>query len=263
MEKALTVQVPGVDFYVQQQGDTVATIFIHGFAEDLSTWDRLWSKLGESMPMLRYDLRGFGQSPSHNDESFSHTEDLEHLLTKLGVDRCNLVGISMGGAIALNFALHYPDKVNRLVLISPGMVAWDWSDHWKKLWRPIQEAARAGQLQAARELWWQHPLFAKTRESEAADELYASIMRYSGEQWIKDNERDALPDVEYLHQLQVPVLMITGSDDVEEFQVIASLIENGAPGVSRVNLPGLGHLPHIEAPEQCAEKILEFLQTVH
>lgn len=259
MEKALTVQVAGADFYAQQQGDTIDTVFIHGFGDDLSTWDRLWVELGDSLSALRYDLRGFGQSTSHSDAPFSHSEDLGALLTVLGVERCNVVGVSMGGAIALNYALHSPQRVNRLVMISPGLVAWEWSDSWKALWRPILAAAQEGRMQEARELWWQHPLFARTRASEAADDLYASIMRYSGQQWLGDHERDALPDVDQLHKLQTAALMITGSDDVEEFRLIASLIENGAPGVARVDLPGVGHLPNIEAPGRCAELIQAFL----
>ena len=259
MEKAFTMQIGDVDFYAQQRGDHAEAVFLHGFGDDLSTWDRLWSAWEGELSALRYDLRGFGQSTCKGEEPFSHGEDLLAIMDHCQIDRCDLYGVSMGGSVALNFALDHPERVNRLILISPGIVAWEWSTEWSAMWRPILALAQEGKMDQARQLWWQHPLFATTRESVAAEELHDSIMRYSGKQWIRDNERAALPDVDRLYRLNVPTLLLTGGCDVEEFRTIASLIEAGAPGVTRVDLPGLGHLPHIEDAVLTASCIADFL----
>ena len=125
------------------------------------------SALGRSLPALRYDLRGFGRTASGGRAAFSHADDLLAVLDAMGVARCDLVGVSMGGSVAVNFALDHAERVRNLVLVSPGLVGWEWSEEWRALWQPIVAAARAGAMDEARRLWWQHPLFATTRASAA------------------------------------------------------------------------------------------------
>ena len=258
-EQALTIRAAGVDFYAQQRGERPDTLFVHGFGGDLHFWDSLWAALGGKLQGLRYDLRGFGRSLTDSDEPFSHSEDLLAILDALAIEQCDLVGLSMGGAVALNFALNHPQRVRRLVLISPGLVAWEWSDEWKALWRPIFARARDGDMDGARELWWQHPLFATTRGSDSAQILYDSVQRYSGAQWIRDNERQELPDIDRLQALQVPTLLLTGGRDMQEFRLMADAIESCAPNIQRVDFPDLGHLVCLEDAPACAAQILRFL----
>ena len=234
-------------------------LFLHGFAGDLHTWDALWTAAGDRLPpALRYDQRGFGATPEA-EEDFDHAADLLALMDAAGIVQADLVGVSQGGAIALNFALDHPQRVRRLALISPGMVAWDWSEDWRRLWRPIVVQARAGNMEAARELWWQHPLFASTRASPAAAALQASIRRYSGREWIRDRQVQKLPDIERLHRLQIPTLLLTGAKDMADFRLIADVIEQGAGDrVRRIDDADCGHLLHLEAPQRCAQRLLDF-----
>ena len=260
MEKILTIHAADIGFHAQQVGEQPRAIFLHGFGGDLHTWDGVWSVLGEALPSLRYDLRGFGQSFDNSTEPFNHADDLLAILNVSNIDRCDVIGVSMGGAVALNFALDHPERVRNLILISPGMVAWEWSTAWRALWRPIVAEARAGNMDVARQLWWQHPLFATTRNSEGASALHASIMRYSGAQWIRDNHKLMLPNVERLHTLQPRTLLLTGGCDLEDFRLIAELIEASAVNLKRVDWPERGHLLHLEDPAGCAREILSFIR---
>lgn len=261
MEETLTMRAAGIDFHVQQVGAQPRAVFVHGFGGDLHTWDLLWPMLGENLPALRYDLRGFGQTVDISTEPFNHADDLLALLDAINIERCDLIGVSMGGAIALNFALDHPERVRNLILISPGMVAWEWSDAWKALWRPIVAKARAGEMDEARHLWWQHPLFATTRNSEGASALQESIMRYSGAQWVRDNHQSMLPDIERLHELKTRTLLLTGGCDFEDFRLIADLIETSATNLKRIDWPDVGHLLHLEVSASCACEILLFLNS--
>lgn len=129
------------------------------------------------------------------------------ILDAAALDQCDLVGVSMGASIALNFALDHPERVGSLVLISPGLVAWEWTDAWSERWRAIVKLARNGKLDQARQLWWQHPLFESTRSSPGGPALFDSIMRFSGAQWVRDDHLPMLPDVEQLHMLRTRTLL--------------------------------------------------------
>jgi pimeloyl-ACP methyl ester carboxylesterase len=253
-----TLHIGGSDFHVEQRGRSPRAVFVHGFASDLHSWDLLWEQLGPQLAALRFDLRGFGRSSSPNGKAFTHADDLLSILDRTGIDQCDLVGVSMGGAIALNFTLNHPGRVRSLVLLSPGIVGWEWTQAWRTRWQAITAEARRGALDQARQLWWQHPLFATTRESAAGVELQASIERYSGAHWIRDDHQLLVPDIERLHQLVTPTLLLTGGRDVEDFRVIAALIGAGSTRVERIDDPQRGHLLHLEDPLTCARHINEF-----
>lgn len=262
MCEAITFRTANVDISARRRGADSRAVFLHGFGGDLQTWDTLWDAMGEKLTALRYDLRGFGQSVCRQQVPFKHADDLLTVLDASAIERCDLVGVSMGGGIAINFALDHPERVRSLVLISPALVAWEWSDAWRALAQPIVDHARRNEMNAARRLWWEHPLFATTRDSNAGRALFESIMRFSGEQWIRDDHERMLPDVDRLHLLKTPTLLLTGGRDFEDFRVIANLIEASAGDLRRVDYPELGHLLHLEDPQLGAAAISSFWQTL-
>jgi pimeloyl-ACP methyl ester carboxylesterase len=253
------IHTSDADFYVDVQGAQPRVVLVHGLGDDLHTWDGIWPVIGTYFSAMRYDLRGFGQSSLLGEAAYSHADDLLAILNAMGIEQCDLVGVSMGGSIALNFTLDHPERVRNLVLISPGMVAWEWSDAWLNLWQPIVAHARHGEMDAARRLWWEHPLFSTTRSSAAGPALHAAIMRYSGQQWIHDHHKLMLPDVDRLHQLATRTLLLSGGKDLQDFRLIADLIEASASNLRRIDHPALGHLVHLEDPQACAREIVMFL----
>lgn len=256
--RALSIEVEGATLHAECRGERPDMVFVHGFGGDLHTWDRLWQAFGDRAA-LRYDARGFGRSQQDESIGFDHVGDLLALFDAAGIDRADLIGVSMGGANALGFALSHPERVRRLVLISPGLRGWEWTEEWRTLWRAISTAARSGDMAQARELWWQHPLFRTARECPAAGELHASIQRYAGAQWVRDPQRMTLPDLDRLPTLAVPTLLVTGEEDVDDFRLPADLIAGSASGVERVDLPGTGHMIYLEAPEETEAQIHRFL----
>ncbi|MBV1688301.1 alpha/beta fold hydrolase [Novosphingobium sp. G106] len=254
MTGAFTVPVEGATLAGERSGKGLPLVLLHGMAGERQDWNRLLATLPADMTTLRYDLRGFGQSPS-DDREYSHTDDLLALFDAQAIERAPLLGLSMGGGVALNFALSHPERVSRLVLISPAIVGWEWSDEWKALWRSVSRAARDGDMALARERWWQHPMFELARQSEAADELRHAIDAYHGRQWIRDPQRDELPDVDRLHTLAMPLLLLTGEHDVADIRLIADVIEAAAPDVRRIDYAGAGHMLHLERAAGVAAEI--------
>ncbi|MDE2404028.1 MAG: alpha/beta fold hydrolase [Sphingomonadales bacterium] len=259
MTRAFTVSVAGGLLHGEARGpdagDRIA--FLHGMAGSAADWNRVWALMPDRLPLLRHDLRGFGRSLAEPGFAFSHADDVLALLDARGVARASLVGVSMGGAVALNFALNHPERVARLVLVSPAVVGWEWSDAWKTLWRAVSRAARAGDLATARALWWRHPMFARARESDAGPELRAEIEAYHGRQWFADDQRPELPDVERLPELACPTLLLSGTHDVADMRLIADVIAGSAPDVARRDFAA-GHMLHLECPGAVAEAIAGF-----
>lgn len=259
-EQAVIIPAAGQQFYALQRGTHPRSIFLHGFGGDLHTWDLLFAHLSPQLSTLRFDWRGFGKSRCTDPVLFRHSDDLLAMLEALAIPSCDLVGVSMGASIALNFALDHPQQVRNLVLISPGLMAWEWSDHWRQLWASILAKARAGEMMAAKRLWYEHPLFASTRNSQAADSLYDSIMSYSGQHWLHNTEKPELPDMDRLAELNCRTLLLTGGLDMADFKLIASVIEACVTDLERVNFPDQGHLLHLEKPFECASVIQKFLK---
>ena len=253
------IDVRGARLTAESHGAGSDLVLVHGIDSDRHAWDGFWIELAQSRRVTRYDLRGFGESVTLEQGAFRHSHDLQALLDALAIQRCDLLGVSMGGSICLNFALDFPDRVRRLALINPGMVAWQWSEEWRSAWRPIVDAAQAGDMARARELWWNHPIFATTRLlPAAARKLREMIERCSGRYWLGNDEEPMLPDIDRLTSLSAPTLLLTGSEDLPDFRLIADLIEAAAPNARRKDYQGVGHLLPLERPEEFRHDTIEF-----
>lgn len=250
------MDVGGATLSGETRGAGTPLVLLHGLGGERGDWDRLIAALPDDYATLRYDLRGFGRSTPLDGRPYSHADDLLALFDARGIGRATVLGLSMGGGVALNFALNHPERVARLILISPAMVGWEWSDEWKALWRGVASAAREGNLALAHERWWRHPMFAALRESDAADEFRHGLAHYHGAQWVRDYQRDEFPDVDRLHALGMPTLLLTGEHDFADLRLIADVIESAAPDVTRFDFAGAGHMLHLERTREVAAAIL-------
>jgi len=102
------------------------------YDEDGQDTGRVPAALAERHRVIRYDLRGYGESTPPLP-SFAHHDDLVALLDALGVDRAALVGCSFGGAVAVDAALAYPDRVAALVLLGAVVSGYRWAE-LEELW---------------------------------------------------------------------------------------------------------------------------------
>jgi len=256
-----TVPVDGGSLVGQRRdGAGTPLVLVHGFGGSRHDWEAVIAALPTDLPLIAYDQRGFGDSISEGGVPFSHADDLLALLDSLAITQADLCGISLGGGTVLHAALDAPQRVRRLVLVSPMIVGWSWSRDWIERWKAIGRAARAGDIATARALWWRHPLFASTRDSDAAPLLRAAIEAFPGQQWVQDDQRPELPNVDRLTELAMPTLLLTGALDVDDFRLIAELIAAASPNVSRIDQERAGHLLTLEAPAAIASDIVAFLR---
>ena len=114
----LKLNIMNLNYVVKGKGEPL--IFLHGLSDDLKFWEVLTSTLNEKYQVIRMDLRGHGESELGDDEISiaTYAGDLKNLLDDLQIDAGNLVGFSLGGVVALDFAIRYPDYVSSIVLMS-------------------------------------------------------------------------------------------------------------------------------------------------
>ncbi len=237
-------------------------VFIHGFSLDSRMWDDQFEVFAKRYRVLRYDVRGFGRSSLPTTEPYSQVDDLLALLNHFQLTRAHIIGLSMGGGLALDFALTHPAATRSLTLVDAALGGFAWS----KDWGTPGALARSAGVEAAKRAWLTGELFAPANEQPAvAARLEAMVRDYSGYHWLnQDPGRWAdLPAERPLEQVRAPTLILVGERDVPDFHRIAETIAARAPNARQVTLPGVGHMCNMEAPQAFNEVVLNFLAAIN
>lgn len=108
-------------------GDGPALLLIHGIGDNSATWNEVIPHLAENFTVIAPDLLGHGRSdkPRADYSVAAYANGMRDLLTVLGFDRATVVGHSLGGGVALQFAYQFPEMIERLILVAPGGVTKD------------------------------------------------------------------------------------------------------------------------------------------
>jgi pimeloyl-ACP methyl ester carboxylesterase len=237
-------------------------VLIHGLSLDTSMWDPQWPELTREFRAIRYDLRGFGGS-SVPQAPYSHSEDLLGLLDFLGARPAHLVGLSMGGRVALRFALDQPQAVKSLTLIDSALEGHSWTEEWSQTMHALVEAAGNGGAAAAKQLWLAHELFAPARrDAQVAAALAAMVGRYTAWHWanVDPIRKPPSPASEALSTLRCPTLVLVGELDLPDFTAIAQRLAATIPQATLHTIRGAGHMANMEAPAAVNELLLGHLR---
>jgi pimeloyl-ACP methyl ester carboxylesterase len=262
------IDLGGGRVHVRDTGprDAPAIVMLHGTGSSLHTFEPWARALEGDYRVIRFDLPGSGLSEP--DPSGIHTdarsmEILLALLDRLGVDRAVLVGNSIGGRLAWNFAAAHPDRVDKLVLISPDGFA-----------SPGFEYGRAPEIPALLSLMRYALPKALLRPNIAAAygdpdalteetlERYHALLLAPGNRdaMIERMRQTILVDPEpILREIRVPVLLLWGEKDGMIPVANADDYMRALPNARLVTLPSLGHVPHEEAPGPSVAAIRDFL----
>jgi pimeloyl-ACP methyl ester carboxylesterase len=212
--------------------------------------------------VIRYDSRGYGRSASPSNKKYSHTDDLKALLKYLEVSSAHLVGLSMGGLIALDFALAWPETVSSLVTVDAVLGGYHWNEAGDLI-RSVHRTALKHGIEAAKDLWLGSELFAPAMERDkVASRIRSMVKDYSGWHWlnrapIRGNEPVA---IDRLHQILCPTLVVVGQRDTADFHTIAEILRKEIPEARKTILPRAGHMANMEESEKFNEVLMEFLE---
>jgi 3-oxoadipate enol-lactonase len=239
-------------------------VLIHGYSLDTRMWDDQFDAFSQQYQVVRYDLRGFGESALPTGESYAYHEDLKALLGFLGITRAHLLGLSLGGAIAVDFALIYPEATQSLILVDVSALdGFEWPDKLNGWFAPIYSAAKNDDMELAKEHWLNTDWFAPAREKpDVAANLKAIVSDYSGWHFNHDNPVRGLvpPANERLAEVGAPTLIIIGERDLSFYNhPIADRLAERIPSARKVVMPGVGHMANMEDPQGFNQIVLSFL----
>jgi pimeloyl-ACP methyl ester carboxylesterase len=259
---ARMIAVPdGGRLFVESKGQGRPVVLIHGGQLDRRMWDREFDSLASRFHVVRYDVRGFGRSPAGLDTSFRSYADLAAMLDSLGITRTSIVGLSLGGRIAIDFAIAHPDRVDRLILLAPGVSGFPWSEGDTSAAHAMQQAVEASDTVAITDLWLRTTYMSTAMMNPAiAPRIRELSLANSGAFLRARMGRELEPPAwQRLRELSAPTLVVVGSMDDKDILTIVDSIAAQAPHARKLVLPGAGHMLNMERPGDVLQAIRAFL----
>jgi len=259
----------GIDTFYEETGQGPPVVLIHGHSLNLRMWQyQVPALLQAGYRVVRYDVRGHGRSaaPAQGYTWENHAADLADLLTCLDVESAHLVGLSMGGGIALQFVLDSPQRVLSLGLIDSTLPGFTYSDEFTHQVEELVRVVRAeGPGPAFRHLWLAHPFFDGLR---AYPERFALLEEMVRTFPAADYHRGAIPPgyssaiADRLGEIAAPAVVMVGEQDIPDFRLIADILAASLPNAHLSVFSGCGHVPPLEQPDAFNEALIAFLREV-
>lgn len=252
-------------YYEDTGGAGSPVIMIHAGFLDHRMWDEQVPALAPGHRVIRYDVRYHGQSPS-DPVPFSDVEDLADLMDALNVPKATLVGLSMGGQIALDFALAHPDRTTSLVLAGPGLSGFGLNAPEMKVYiEDLMEAAQRddfdGMLEVFTRYWCDGPHRAPDQVDPAVRAKVLAMLAGSGARWnhYKLQVQPDPPAADRVSSIAVPTLLVLGLADMQNIHRVVDYLAKNIPGAERVDVPDVAHMVNMEAPARFNELLAAFL----
>lgn len=259
-----------LEFDVAGEGSPV--VFLHPGLWDRRTWDDQFGLFSTTYRVVRYDARGYGRSSRPEPGyPYSDLEDLAAVMDATGIARAALVGCSMGGGTAIDFALVHPDRVAALVLAAPGLAGFDgtpdeeaaWQAEWGELDRAIDEAIAAGELERAQDLRLR--IWAPLGTDDSAGRRIRAIAFDNLHEITMDESGATTPDppaIERLEDIGAPTLVLPAEHDPPWHNRICEVLTARIPHARVVMITGTDHVVNMRQPAEFNRVVLEFLGEV-
>ncbi|SMG06292.1 alpha/beta fold hydrolase [Paraburkholderia susongensis] len=266
------VKIMGADVHYADEGQGDTIVMIHGFASSLHTWNHVADELKREHRVIRLDLPPFGvtgplRSASGAIETMNlptYRHFIDTFMQTLGISRATLIGNSLGGLIAWDYALRHRSAVERLVLI-------DSAGFPMKL--PIYIGLFNSALVRVSSPWWLPEAIIKSAVRNVYGDprrIDALTLRRYVEFFHGEGTREAIGrmvptldfrevDTDALKTLDVPTLVLWGANDRWIPGAHAAEFARRIPGAQSVMYAGLGHVPMEEAPERVLADLRAFL----
>ncbi len=258
-------EVNGLSIAYDDTGTGNPIIMINGLGADRSAWHLQVPALAREFRTITFDNRDVGETgPStHDYTGRQFADDTVGLMESLGIDRAHIVGASMGGSIAQEMAINYPDRVRTLTLVC----SWPSTDPWLKelllTWENI--FAALGPAEWARAHWpwvFTHRFY---QDQEAIEGLKRTVRNAPNPQSTEMYRRQSQAAINHdardeLGQISAPTHVICGEEDIFIPLRFSRELVSAIPGAMLTVIPEAGHGMFWEATDEFNEAVLGFIR---
>ena len=259
--------IDNAEIYYETAGEGMPLVMIHAGVADRRQWNHEFTDFAQSYQVIRYDMRGYGKSEPVDGE-FSHMSDLVSLLDALEI-RTPLVmmGCSMGGGLAMDFALTYPSRVKALILVGAGPSGLKLEVKTPSKFAEAEKAFEAGDLDLVAEIETQIWFDGRDRTPDQVDQAMRKLL-WEMDRIALSNEVKQLgkrlpntqtPAFDRLANLDMPVLVIVGAHDTPYILAAADYITENIQSARKVIIEDAAHLPNMDHPQEFQGIVKDFL----
>lgn len=259
------IAVDGGELSSIEAGSGPSVILCHAGIAHMAMWEPQISELGREFAVLAYDARGYGLSRTEPG-TFSPLIDLGAVVDSRDAPKVALVGCSLGGALALEYAVANPDRVWALVWVCGGI----WGapraqDEWEAAFELHRQALKSsadweGLADADASFWVDGPRTPgrgrAALRAQVRDMILHNIRRPDHDLVLSF---DPPSDLERLRAVTCPVLLVIGDFDATAIAEGAATLRRLLPNVQETHLPA-AHLPNMELPTAFTAAVRDFLQ---
>jgi 3-oxoadipate enol-lactonase len=271
------LSVPGARLYCEAFGNIAnpALVFIHAGVADRTMWDPQIAPFVDTHFIVRYDTRGFGKTETTN-VAFSNRDDVIAVLDHFGLRSAVLIGCSRAGAISLDTAIEFPDRVRALVWVCGGISGMSYEDDPNDRRHAAAELLFAEADAAESQRNWQR--LAELDVQIWADGLaqpigrcHADVRKKVQVMCLSNYQADwpagsAIqldpPAAGRLELMHAPTLIVLGDLDTRSTELSAMVLAERLPRNTFVTMAGTAHLPSMELPDVFNAHLRLFLDSI-
>ena len=254
------IDVDGGKLYYDITGNGEPIIFLHNGMIHSVVWDGQIGEFSKQYKTICYDRRGYGKSPQTESE-YSNVEDLNTLLEELEIKRANLIGISAGARISIDFAIQYPEKVSSLVLVGPVVSGFSFTRHFFLRGGHATIDILNDPKALLNYMLTEDPysIYSKNEETRLkAIEILKENPQNLDRQRFRLNRDLNLNSISKLNNIKVPTLIISGEFDIPDVHAHSGAINAAIPNSRRVVVNDAAHLVPFEKPPIFNEYVIGF-----
>ena len=262
----MKMEINGALSHYRREGAGFPILMLHAGVADSRMWQPQVDDFAKHFDVIRPDMRGFGDSELPAG-SWAPRDDLLGLMDQLRLKPAHLVGCSMGGSLAIDFAIDHPERVSKLVLVGAGVSGAQQDPRHDGLYAEVMAADERGDMNAVNELemylWLDGPHRPRGYVAQPLRELFLDMNgRNLNADWAKSPIQNLEPPAaKRLDEITAPTLVIFGDADLEPIRETADLLASSIRSARKAAIHDAAHLPNLEHPEEFNRLVLAFLRS--
>lgn len=230
-------------------------IMVHGGYLDLNMWQPQIGEFRNDKRIVRFSDIGHGKSKSNNNQIYGH-EIIVKLSQATEKNPAIIMGLSWGAMLCVDYALKHPNKVDKLILVSPGLSGWNYfKDTLAAKNNKLRRIAiENNNIEQAAILFHQNWVVGPRRdksdlEPQFYEESLEMITTNMRDHWKEDwSKLDSIPAIKRLKQITVPTYIIIGDQDADDIKSIAEEYDEKVPKSTKFVIENAAHLVNMEKP---------------